>query len=265
MRSCLILLLGLGVLPSLVHGASISNTTRTTSGHLWTMATGNRDTLSLAIFTKLREYAIWCCLKKPPSKGNCNTMQLGYWAWVDARLTNDNQILAAVKNNFNPEDDPDYRCGFKTSSNKDYPLFSMVVNSQYTEAALIPRMKDRSIQNFPDIPTNFYLYSTNAPCGPTNCQGLPENCVNKIFDFTYDWIWINQFQQHFMYVGFWQWYTPDIVVKEGRKRYCNDLTNTKSPSNYPNVNFATGLFFKKIFSQKSKDGITDETFHDELA
>merc|ERR1712212_103942 len=72
-----------------VQGVSISNSTRTTTGRLWTMALDDNDIHNMVV-RKLKEYAIDCCTSTRYGLGNsptyCEGRQLAYWAYIDRRL-----------------------------------------------------------------------------------------------------------------------------------------------------------------------------------
>jgi len=250
-----------------------ANSTRVTDGRLWYMA-DNKNNIYNFIFEKLREFALKCC--ENPTYGHsltgCTGKQIAYWAEVDKRVwdgENDPDKKEDLKDwlddRYNPEAiypfDENYAkwlCHgvFDQNGNiiedGEFPNFSQVLETTnpdgHTEAQLIPRMEiaAKRLSN-EKWPANFFLYTQNSPCG----SGFPENCQDKIFKFTADFMYDNnRLKYHSLAVGFYYWYIPKysgIGIQGSRERFCTNIQKEKDE--YKSFDFSQGLFFRKIKAQ----------------
>jgi len=254
-----LILLGLLVLQA--AGADISNTTRKASGRLWSMDTTND--LHKRIFTELIHYAKHCCVYvagNQPAK--CDTMQLGYWAWLPQGMS-EADMFVILDGMFNPEDP------FSSAVDICNEYFAAAEpgtdGNAHTEAVLLPRLEKKaqeSTNSQPPTPTNFFLYTRGSPC----CS-YDNGCLRKIFDSTFKYIYPLQRNFHSMTVGFDRWYTRGGTQepKDARKNFCNRVTEYKTDTKYDDVDFyhqRLGLKFKK-FSEDPNIEPSDTEFDQE--
>jgi len=271
-----------------VQGVSISNSTRTTTERLWTMALEDSDIYNMAV-QKLKGYAIDCCTNPKPPQGYglgktqtyCAEKQIAYWAYIDRRVYAEypNKPAYEVLEEwldyaFNPKRALDHDeavafCLGRGNINEPYPYFAIADTSSgdegHTEAQLLgPMSLIAEEQTLGGYRTDFFMYTYQSPCG----SPFPENCQKKIFQFTFDDIY--PFHQeapfpriHSLAVGFEKWYTPGtppIAISKARNNFCDSVTDIKNNNEYQFVDFYTGLFLKKITNEKSEDNVEDDDY-----
>merc|ERR1712156_38598 len=250
MRVVGLTLLGLLVLQA--EGADISNTTRVASGRLWSMDTTND--LHKRIFTELISYAKYCCVYVGNQAEKCDTMQLGYWAWLPQGMT-EAQMFVILDGMFNPEDP------FSSAEDICNEYFAAAPpgtdGNAHTEAVLLPKLEIKAQESTNlKTPTNFYLYTRGSPC----CS-YDNGCLRKIFDSTYRSIYPLQRNYHSMTVGFDMWYTHSGTQEpeDARENFCTRVTEYKKDTRYGTVDFyqRNGLRFKK-FSEEPGDTEFDQ-------
>ena len=259
-----------------VQGVSISNSTRTTTGRLWTMATNNNDIHNMVV-RKLRGYALDCCTSKTYGLGNgqtyCEGRQLAYWAYIEKWVYDgdtdrpnmevledwlDVMFNPATQENLNDAADLCLGTGDDTD---DYPNFAIPDTGTgdigHTEAKLMLPMSIRAeLQTGKQLPADFFLYTYQSPCG----SEFTENCQKKIFQFTYDFIYPFDLPFHSLAVGFQKWYRGkgNTPIKTVRTSFCNSVTSLKKKNEYNNVDFYPGLFFKKVIKESDATGTGDD-------
>merc|ERR1712106_18376 len=255
-----------------VQGAYISNSTRVTTGTLWTMA-DNADVIYKQVFDKLAQFAMHCCTSQNTDYGlgldrnQCLEKQLSYWAY-----TKTNDPIAELNKYFDPQkkDRGPYLCK-KAENEESFPMmydspsfaYATTVGGNpdegHSEAKLLPVMEKRMKK---ETEANFFLYTDNSPCG----SKYTENCQKKIFKTTNDFI-LPDNREHTLAVGFKQWYvagggTSNSQKKNSREKFCADVTKQKQE--YSKVDFRDRLFFKKIVNWvPDDDKISDVKFAEE--
>merc|ERR1711962_164595 len=246
MREVGLTLLGLLVLQA--EGADNSNTTRAASGRLWSMDTTND--LHKRIFTELIHYAKHCCVYvagNQPAK--CDTMQLGYWAWLPQGMP-EADMFVILDGMFNPADPPPEYSAEDICNEYFAAAPPGTDGNAHTEAVLLPKLEIKAQESTNlKTPTNFFLYTRGSPC----CS-YDNGCLRKIFDSTYRSIYPYQRNFHSMTVGFDTWYTNGGTPEFARENFCTRVTQYKMDTRYGTVDFyqRNGLRFKK-FSKETGD------------
>merc|ERR1711962_1673940 len=167
-----------------VQGMQIpNNSSRAASGHLWAMADNVND-IHNKIFAKLRTYALSCCaynIQAGQLTGNCNKMQLGYWAYIpDDAQGSENELFGWLDQYFNPDytgANKRYYCqGGPSNLDFAHPFFAAAPpgtsGNGHTEATLLKPMAVVA-ESQANRPSDFFLYSVNSPCctlASNNCQ-----------------------------------------------------------------------------------------------
>ena len=103
----------------------------------------------------------------------------------------------------------------------------------------------------------FFLWTVNSPCG-MNDNKL-NNCQKKIFNFAYnnfaldsDDVFPSFHNDHFLYVGFKQWWKKTLTLDEIRQKFCESVTEIKTDNKLPYhlpyslIPWVDGLAFRKI-------------------
>merc|ERR1719450_47504 len=270
-----------------VQGIHISNSTRKTTGALWTMANipddpdypdpdPDSDYLNYLIFDELQSYALWCCRTiyggipdpdNPNAKPiqDCAKLQIGYYVYIPKRYYDFwpvDELLLWLDENFNPgRQDPTtaiQMCAGAPSTTQRFPNFAAAPRGtggeDHTEATLVqPMTYIASLQKQKETPTYFFLFSRNSPC----CTNDNGNCQQKIFKFTYENLYAqNNAPFHNLVVGFPQWYMypSGATISSVRTSFCGKVQQYKKK--YNDKDFFNVLSFQKTNVQTG-NGITD--------
>jgi len=272
-----------------VQGASISNSSRTTTGPLWAIADGTNQNENqnenYKIFSRLQEYANFCCQRRKKPNGQYYTreecvgtstksgMQRGYWAYIPFYVLGTENKLQRLEQIYNPERQTDEEivktmCG-EPDATIDYPYFGLAPvgtsGDDHVERKLLPALQyaaaqESGAQGGEVHPSDFYLYSYNSPCAnrPDDC------CLLEIFQATYDSMFSydanGYFPLHTLRVGFPTWYLfRGAQIPQVRDNFCKVLESYKTRGNFNYVDFYVTLRFEKTFKE---DG--DENFQSGL-
>merc|ERR1719481_2135926 len=149
-----LLLLVFGILPSLLHGAAVPNSTRKATIPLWVMDNTQLWQYTSDLFKKMESFAEFCCVQRATTQAEeakCADQQLSYWFWAK---NGDNLKDRLDSRDFNPEkansQTMEWMCGIKPPlplETHEYPKFDMQrgdSDTHHTEAKLLEQIKRKA-------------------------------------------------------------------------------------------------------------------------